>query len=78
MIAVKIALILGLVYLAGGLVFAIFFLSKGLEKTDPAAHGTGWGFRLIILPGTIALWPVLLKKCLPVHSGGDEYKKDKP
>lgn len=66
MIAVKIALILGLVYLAAGFVFAIFFLTKGIAKVDSAAHGSGWGFRLIILPGTIALWPVLLNKWINV------------
>ena len=54
------------VYLAGGVLFAIFFLTKGLEKTDTAAHGPGWGFRLIILPGTIVLWPVLLNKWVKV------------
>ncbi len=49
-------------YLVAGSLFAIFFLSKGMEKIDKATHGSGWGFRLIILPGTIVLWPVLLKK----------------
>lgn len=53
---------MGLVYLLAGFVFAFFFLIKGIEKVDTAAHGSGWGFRLIILPGTIAFWPVLLKK----------------
>jgi len=50
------------IYLIAGVLFAIFFLIKGIEKIDPAAHGSGWGFRLIILPGTIVLWPVLLNK----------------
>ncbi len=49
-------------YLLAGVLFALFFLSKGIEKMDIAAHGSGWGFRLIILPGTIVLWPVLFKK----------------
>ena len=50
------------IYLLAGVLFAIFFLTKGIEKIDTAAHGSGWGFRLIILPGTIVLWPVLLNK----------------
>ncbi|HRI24708.1 MAG TPA: hypothetical protein PLZ45_08515 [Ferruginibacter sp.] len=66
MIAVKTALIMGLVYLAMGIVFAIAFLLKGIEKTDPAAHGSGPGFRLIIFPGTVALWPVLLQKWMNI------------
>lgn len=56
-----ILLILAL-YLVAGILFAILFLIKGIEKTDPAAHGSGWGFKLIILPGTIVFWPVLLHK----------------
>ena len=63
------------VYLLAGSLFAVFFLTKGIGKIDTAAHGAGWGFRLIILPGTIVLWPVLLKKCLPARSGGIKYKK---
>ena len=66
MIAVKIVLIPGLVYLFAGFVFAIFFLTKGVEKLDEAAHGSGWGFRLIIFPGTVALWPILLKKWIRI------------
>jgi len=49
-------------YLIAGVLFAIFFLVKGIQKVDTTAHGSGWGFRLIILPGTIVLWPVLLNK----------------
>ncbi len=49
-------------YLIAGILFAVFFLSKGIHKIDTAAHGSGWGFKLIILPGTIVLWPVLLNK----------------
>lgn len=64
MIAVKIALIGGLLYLFAGVVFAILFLRKGIEKVDAGAHGSGFGFRLIIFPGTIALWPILLNKWL--------------
>jgi len=64
MIAVKIVLMLAVLYLVLGFVFAIFFLGKGLEKMDTAAHGSGWGFRLIILPGTIVFWVVLLRKWL--------------
>lgn len=65
-IAVNILLILAGSYLLSGIVFAIFFLGKGIEKVDAAAHGSGIGFRLIILPGTIALWPLLLQKWMNV------------
>ena len=61
MVVAVIFLVIAL-YLVAGILFAIFFLIKGIEKIDTTAHGSGWGFRLIILPGTIVLWPVLLNK----------------
>jgi len=52
-------------YLVLGFLFAIPFVIKGVTVIDPdGAHGTKWGFRLIIIPGTIVFWPVLLKKWL--------------
>jgi len=66
-VLVNIILMMATVYLLAGSLFAIFFLSKGLEKMDTSAHGSGLGFRLIILPGTIVLWPVLLKKWMNVN-----------
>ncbi len=72
MIAVKILLLLGLVYLLAGFVFAVFFLMKGINKVDTAAHGSGWGFRLIIIPGTIALWPLLLNKWMKAKTTGHD------
>src|SRR3990172_6038883 len=46
-------------YLLAGLIFAIPFVLVGAGRIDPAArHGT-WGFRLLILPGAAALWPLL-------------------
>jgi len=49
-------------YLIAGIVFTIFFQAKGLSKIDEGVHGSSWGFRIIIIPGCIVLWPVLLKK----------------
>lgn len=66
MILVKIILMFTLVYLLLGSLFAIFFLISGVEKIDPAAHRSGLGFRLIIFPGTVALWPILLKKWISI------------
>ena len=49
-------------YLAVGLLFAIPFALIGVKRIDPhAAHGS-WGFRLLIIPGTMALWPLLVKR----------------
>ena len=52
-------------YLLFGFLFAIPFVIKGVIVIDPdGAQATTWGFRLIIIPGTIVFWPVLLKKWL--------------
>lgn len=49
-------------YLACGLVFAIPFVLVGVKKIDPHARHGSWGFRLLIIPGTMAFWPLLLKR----------------
>ncbi len=46
-------------YLAVGLLFAVPFVVAGAGRIDPAARKGTIGFRLLILPGSIALWPVL-------------------
>jgi hypothetical protein len=40
------------------------FVLRGVDKIDPVASGSSWGFRLIILPGVVALWPLLLRRWL--------------
>ena len=50
------------VYLAIGLVFALAFVTVGVQRVDPAARGGTWGFRVLILPGAAALWPMLLAR----------------
>lgn len=50
------------IYLAMGLLFSIPFILKGVGKNDPAVHGATLGFRLIIVPGVVLLWPVLLRR----------------
>jgi hypothetical protein len=55
---------LGVVYAALGLAFAIPFVLRGAARIDPdAEHGT-WGFKLLILPGAAAFWPLLLVRWL--------------
>jgi hypothetical protein len=54
-------------YAAVGAVFAGYLLLRGLRRFDPAAAHAGWGFKLLILPGTIALWPLLWRR---LRAGG--------
>ena len=50
------------VYLAVGVLFAVPFVAFGAGRIDPAARGAPAGFRLLVLPGAIALWPYLLSR----------------
>lgn len=47
------------IHAMAGLVFAATFLPRRIERVDPSASGSGWAFRLLILPGVVALWPLL-------------------
>lgn len=55
--------LLGL-YAGLGLLFALAFVTRGIERLDPGAHGASLGFRLIALPASVALWPLLLRRWL--------------
>lgn len=50
------------IYALLGLVFAVAFVGFGVTRVDAAAQGTHLGFRLLILPGVVALWPLLLHR----------------
>jgi hypothetical protein len=56
-------------YLVTGSVVAIVILAFGLTRLDSETEYAGIGFRLIIFPGTVALWPLLLKRY--VRGGGE-------
>jgi hypothetical protein len=43
-----------------GLIFAVLFVLIGVQRLDSEAQGSGIGFRLLILPGVAALWPMFL------------------
>ena len=47
-------------YAVAGAVFAFAFVIWGVQRVDRAAKGAPLGFRLLILPGSMALWPLLL------------------
>ena len=61
MIAAAFLILLGF-YLVCGLVFAIPFALIGVKRIDPHAAHASWGFRLLIIPGIVALWPLLLRR----------------
>ncbi|MCK6619403.1 MAG: hypothetical protein HUU32_15210 [Calditrichaceae bacterium] len=54
-----ILILLAAIYLCIGLLFAIPFAFFGAGQIDPTARKATAGFKLIIIPGTMALWPLL-------------------
>jgi hypothetical protein len=49
-------------YGSAGVAFAIAFVLFGIHCIDPIAEHSPIGFRLIIIPGATALWPLLLTR----------------
>jgi hypothetical protein len=47
-----------------GFVFALWFVAAGVTRQDPNVRGSGIAFRVMILPGVTALWPLLLVRAL--------------
>ncbi|HET9278452.1 MAG TPA: hypothetical protein VFN95_09690 [Flavitalea sp.] len=80
MIVITVLLIAVAVYLGAGLAFSIPFVIKGVTQIDEGAVGSKWGFRLIIIPGTIVFWPVLLKKWMKAwkefRTQNSEFRRD--
>ena len=61
MIAAAFLILLG-IYSLCGIVFAVPFVLAGAGKIDPHAKHGSRGFRLLIFPGTVALWPLLARR----------------
>jgi hypothetical protein len=57
----------GEAYGAVGVAFTVYLLARGLARFDSAAAHAGWGFKLLIVPGAVALWPLLWRR---VRAGG--------
>ena len=51
-------------YAIAGLVFGLAFVWAAVDRIDANTKGTSLGFRLMILPGAAALWPILLTRLM--------------
>jgi hypothetical protein len=49
-------------YFGIGLLFGVWFVITGASKLDKGVVGTPWHFRLMLLPGSILIWSILLYK----------------
>ena len=73
MIAATVLILIG-IYFGCGFLFAIPFLLVGLKETDPRVAPGSWGFRLLIIPGVTAFWPLLLHRWLKgIHAPPAEH-----
>jgi len=52
------------IYLGVGAIVAVPLLVVGLPRIDPGVKPAPWTFRLLVLPGVVALWPVLLRRAM--------------
>jgi len=50
------------IYASLGLIFAVPFVWVGVQRLDSEAQGSRVGFRLLILPGVAAFWPMFLQR----------------
>ena len=62
-------------YLVIGALSGLLLLLFGLDRIDSEAKGSGVGFRAIIFPGVVALWPLLLGRAIR-GSGEPSAQKD--
>jgi hypothetical protein len=51
-------------YLAAGVVFAVPFVLRWVNRIDENAEHGSWGFRALIFPASVALWPWLARRVL--------------
>ena len=60
MIFAEIIVYAAFVYLAVGILFAVWFAARGVTRLDDSARGTSFGFRFIIFFGAAAFWILLI------------------
>jgi hypothetical protein len=56
---VEILLMMGKLWLVVGLLFGLVFVWRGAARVEPAARESGWGLRVLLLPGCAVFWPRL-------------------
>ena len=49
-------------YVAIGLIVGVPFVIAGIGRVDPAAKTAPATFRVLVLPGVVAMWPLMLRR----------------
>ena len=49
-------------YAAIGVLAGVPFVIWGIGRVDHAAKGAPWAFRVLVLPGVIAMWPLMVRR----------------
>ncbi|HEX9781893.1 MAG TPA: hypothetical protein VGA56_04065 [Opitutaceae bacterium] len=49
-------------YLGIGVCTSVYLIASALERLDGAAKGSSLGFKLLVTPGLIAFWPLMLMR----------------
>ena len=62
--AFRIGLVIAAVYLTAGGGVALLFFSRWIRSFDPLAWEGSRGFKVLVTPGIIALWPWVVLKVL--------------
>ena len=70
MIVAEVTLLIALAYVLCGLAVGVPFVLRGVDRVDEAARGATVAFRLLILPGTVALWPLMAAKWIKAPQSG--------
>ena len=71
MIVAEVILFIAFAYVLCGLAVGMPFVLRGVDRVDEAARGASLGFRLLILPGTVALWPLMVTRWMRAPKAGD-------
>lgn len=56
-------------YVVVGLLVGLAFVLRGVSRLDAAAGDSPFVFRVVIFPGCVGLWPVVLWKWIKASKG---------
>jgi len=54
-------------YFLIGVLYAMYFVFRRVNKIDSGAVHANWKFRLLLVPGSTLLWPYLILKKIPTN-----------